>query len=158
MTLRAGAKVDAVDWDLPDIVTAFGNGTNVVTATSFTDLPTTACIAAITNPHPTAAMIVEVHFGSWLTAGSNIFTRFCPRVSGSVTIAAGIGNGGPIGWGEVPGHSSTNKLQLMGMATYSLPASGTAATFTVQAYRDSASGTQNVDYPTLRIVPIRFDI
>jgi hypothetical protein len=46
----------------------------------------------------------------------------------------------------------------MGMATYSLPASATAATFTMQAYRDSASGTQNVDYPTLRIVPIRFNI
>jgi hypothetical protein len=158
MTLRAGAKVDAVDWDLPDIVSVTGAGTNVITATTTTDLPTTSCIASITNPHPTANLICLVTFGAWFTVGGGIRTRICPRVSGSTTIAAGIAGGGPVGWGEVPMSTISTQLHVAASATYSLPASATAATFTMQAYRDSASGTQNVDYPTIRIIPLRFDI
>jgi hypothetical protein len=37
-----------------------------------------------------------------------------------------------------------------------IPASATAAVFTVQAYRASASGTQQCDHPTLRLAPLRF--
>lgn len=156
MTIRAGARLDATDFDLPDVVTGYGNGTNVVTATSFAVLPTTTCTATITNPHPTAAMLVLVEYGAWVTAGSNIATRLCPAVSGSITIAAGIGGGGAIGWGEVPVSASTSKVAVRGSFTVELPASANAASFSMQAYRDSATGTQNVDYPTIRLVPLRF--
>lgn len=64
MTRNAGSKITSYDWDLPAVVTAFGNGFNSITATTFTDLPTTSCIAAITNPHPTATMVTLVEFGA----------------------------------------------------------------------------------------------
>jgi hypothetical protein len=158
MTRLAGSKVLADDFQLPDIVTAFGNGTNTITATTFTDLPTTSCVAVITNPHPTASLICLVKFGAWMSATANS-VRCCPRVSGSTTIAAGIGAGGPLGWGEVPlAGNDANPQQCMGGATYSLPASATAATFTMQALRDSASGTQVCNYATIRIIPLYYSL
>lgn len=159
MTRLAGSKVLAIDHQLPSVVTAFGNGTNTITATSFTDLPTTSCIAAITNPHPTASLICLVEFGAWMsTNGSAV--RCCPRVSGSTTIAAGIGVGGPLGWGEIPlAGNSANPQQCMGGATYTLPASATAATFTMQAMRDSAAAaTQVCNYATIRIIPLYYSL
>ena len=157
MTIRAGAKIEAADFSLPTIATGFGNGTNTVTGTTFTNLPTNACTAAITNPHPTANMICLVTWGAWMSASANAI-RCCPAVSGSIAIAAGIGVGGPIGWGEVPMSGSSSYMHHAGSATYALPASATAATFTMQAMRDSASGTQQVDYATIRIIPLRFDV
>jgi len=156
MTRLAGSEVISVDFQVPDIATGYGNGTNSITATSFTDLPTNACSAAITNPHSTADLIVLVEFGAWMyTTGSAV--RACPRVSGSVTIAAGIGAGGPLGWGEVIATgNSPNPQQLQGGSYYTLP-NGTA-TFTMQAFRDSASGSQFCNYPTLRLVPLYFSL
>lgn len=158
MTRLAGDRLTAVDFQLPAVVTAFGNGTNTITATTFTDLPTTSCIAAITNPHPTAAMLTLVQFGAWMHSTASA-VRCCPRVSGSTTIAAGIGVGGPTGWGEVPiTANSGNPQQMIGEGLYSLPASATAATFTMQAFRDSASGTQVCNYATIRLTPLRYDL
>lgn len=158
MSRNAGSYVLAEDFQLPAVVTGFGNGTNTITATSFTDLPTTSCTAAITNPHSTASMICFVGFGAWMHSTASA-VRCCPRVSGSTTIAAGIGAGGPLGWGEVPiTGNSGNPQQMMGGATYTLPVSATAATFTMQAYRDSASGTQVCNYATIRIVPLYFSL
>jgi hypothetical protein len=164
MTRLAGSKLLADDFQIPDVVTAFGNGTNSITATTFTDLPTNACVAAITNPHPTASLVVLVEFGGWLTVTTlgDPAVRICPRVSGSLTLAAGIGSGGngPIGWGEIPltGGISTNPQQMQGCATYVLPASATPATFTMQALRDSASGGQNANYCTIRIIPLYYSL
>jgi hypothetical protein len=160
MTRLAGSKLLADDFQIPDVVTAFANGTNTITATTFADLPTTTCIAAIANPHPTASLIVHVEFGAWMAASANS-VRMCPRVSGSLVLAAGIGSGGngPIGWGEIPlAANSANPQQLQGCGTYTLPASATPATFTMQAFRDSAAGTQNVNYPTLRIIPLYYSL
>lgn len=164
MTRLAGSKLLADDFQIPDVVTAFGNGTNSITATTFTDLPTTSCIAAVTNPHPTASLIVQVQFGAWMTVttAADPAVRCCPRVSGSLTLAAGIGSGGngPIGWGEIPlcGGIASNPQQMQGCGTYTLPASATPATFTMQAMRDSASGGQNVNYPTIRIIPLYYSL
>jgi hypothetical protein len=155
MTIRAGARLDATDFDLPDVVTASGNGSNTVTATAFAVLPTVTCTASITNPHPTAAMLVLVSFGAWMSASANA-VRCCPAISGSTTIAAGIGGGGPIGWGEIPMCGTTTKNHYGASYTVELPVSGNAAVFSMQAYRDSATGTQLVDYPTIRLTPLRF--
>lgn len=156
MSRNAGSEIVAVDFQLPAVVTGFGNGTNTITATTFTDLPTTACTAAITNPHPSASLVCLVEFGAWLHATANA-VRCCPRVSGATTIAAGIGAGGPIGWGEIPvcGNSG-NPQQGSASATYTL-ATGTS-TFTMQAYRDSAAGTQVCNYATIRIIPLYYSL
>jgi hypothetical protein len=157
MSRDAGSIVIADDFQLPDVVTVFGNGTNTITATSFTDLPTTSCIAAITNPHSTANMITLVEFGAWMSRTTGGAVRSCPRVSGSTTIAAGIGAGGPDGWGEVPLCSNNaNPQQMQGGGVYDLPP-GTA-TFTMQAMVDSVGTGQVCNYPTIRIIPLYFDL
>jgi hypothetical protein len=156
MTIRAGARLDSTDFALPDVVTGYGNGENTITATMFAVLPVTTCTASIKNPHPTATMLTLVTFGAEITAGSSIFTRICPDVSGSLTLAAGVGGGGPIGWGEVPGSGSSSRLHFSASYTLELPVSANDAVFSMHAYRDSASGTQKVDYPSIRLIPLRF--
>ena len=163
MTRLAGSKITAVDYALPAVVTGFGNGTNAITATVFTVLPTNTCTAVITNPHPTASMICLVTFGAWMAsnlAGNGV--SCCPAVSGSVTYAAGTtGGGGPVDWGEIPYCVNTGLTSQhhAGSATYILPASATPATFSMQAMRDTTTGsTQVCNYPTIRIIPLYFAI
>lgn len=152
MTILAGAKVDAVDFDLPDVVTAFGNGTNTVTATSFSVLPTTTCTAAITNPHPTASMLCMVSWGAWMAATA-YDVRTAIDFSGAITIAAGIGGGAAIGYGEIPICSTTPSGHYNSMVTVEM-APGTT-TCKMYAMR-TTSGTQTVNYPTIRLIPVRF--
>jgi hypothetical protein len=158
MTILAGSKLKAADLTLPDEVAGYSGGTNTITATTFTDLPTNACAVSITNPHPTADMLVAVHCGHWINLpASAAFTRTCPRVSGSITIAAGVTSvgGGHAGWGMVCGSNVQGNAQHSGYATYTLPP-GTA-TFTMQAYKDSAAaGTHQVNYSVIQITPLRY--
>ncbi len=151
MAILAGARVSAVDLSLPSPADGYGNGNNTVTATTFADLPTTACTVSITNPHPTASMLVAVQFGAWMSATANAI-RCCPRVSGSVTLAAGPGGVVP-GWGMVP-RAVTDYVSFTGQGYATLPP-GTA-TFTMQAYRESATGTQQCSYPSISVVPLRY--
>ena len=156
MAQLAGEPVDVTDFALPDEVTAYANGSNTIAATSFTDLPSIACAAAITNPHPTAAMLLDVRFAGWISSSAGD-VRACPRISGSLTVAAGVGSAAA-GWGEIlyaaPG--SGNVAQTFASFTVRLPASTTPATFTLQAYQSGAAGTKVLSYASLRLVPIRF--
>lgn len=153
MTILAGAKVDAIDFDLPDVVTAFGNGTNTITATSFSVLPTTTCTAAITNPHPTANMLCIVTYGAWMVATTND-CRMALDFSGATVIAAGIGGGAAIGYGEVP-ITSTATGSMHRQATITVGLAPGATTVKTYGMR-TTSGTQNINYPTIRIIPLRY--
>jgi hypothetical protein len=154
MSTLAGAKLDATDFALPDVVAAHGNGTNTITSATFAALPTNTVSAAITNPHPTATMLCLVTYGAWMSASSGD-VRYALNVSGSATIAAGIGGGAAIGYGEIPISSVSASILGSGSFTVELPASATAATFTGYAMR-TGSGTVVCNYPTVRIVPLRF--
>ncbi len=157
MVIRAGARLDATDFALPDPVaaTAGGAGTNTVTATAWAVLPTNTVTAAITNPHPELPMLCLVTFGAWMSASAN-GVRAALDISGSLTIAPGIGGGAAIGWGEILFCGASTNNQYSGSFTIELPVSLTAATFKMHAYRDSATGTQQVNYPTIRVTPLRF--
>lgn len=156
MAIVAGAKLDAQDFVLPDPVTATGNGANAVTATSWAVLPTTTCTASITNPHPTAGMLVTVAYGAWMSAATAGDVRLSVDVSGALTIAPGVGGGAAIGWGEIPVATATQpNAQRQATITLTLPPGTT--TFKVYAYKTGA-GTNTVNYPTLRIIPIRYDL
>jgi len=157
LTIRAGARLDATDFDLPAAVTAYGAGQNTVTATSFADLPTYPCEGELTNPHPTLPLLVLVTYSAWMNCSAGVGVRAALAISGSTTVVAGIGGGAAAGWGEVlyEGDNGTNS-QHSASYTVELPVSANAATFTFQAYRDSASGTQQVNYPTLRLIPLRY--
>lgn len=154
--ILAGAIVDGTDWKLPSIVTAFGNGTNTITSSTFAVLPTTTASASMTNPHPHAKLLVLAEWGAWLVGNSGTGdVRCCLQVSGSLVVAAGIGGGGPVGWGEVLYQQATGTAQRHSACTYELPVSGSAATFDVYAMRNG-SGTVNCNYPTIRLTPLRY--
>lgn len=152
MTLAAGGIVRGNDLILPDRVSAHANGVNTITATSFTDLPTIACAVSITNPHATANMLVKVDCGAWINT-STIACRVCPRISGALTVAAGIGSNAPTGYGQLI--RALGDYEQYSMGYYVELPSGTS-TFTVQAYRESASTTVQVNYATLDINPLRY--
>jgi hypothetical protein len=155
MTIAAGKRLTATDLVLPAVVTGYGAGTNTITATTFAVLPTNTCSAAITNTHPTASLRVLVTYGAWMSASAN-GVRGSLAITGSLTIAAGIGTAA-IGWGEIPYTDSTaGNAVRSGSFTLDLPVSASACTFSWQAYRDAAAGTQTCNYPTIRILPINF--
>jgi hypothetical protein len=151
-----GGVVDGVDWTLPAVVSAHGNGTNNIAATTFAVLPSTTVSASMTNPHPRARLLVVVDYGAWLLGAASTDVRACLNVSGSLTVTPGIGGGGPVGWGEVLyASATTGQGQHSAMCTYLLPVSGTAATFALYAEKTGA-GTPQCNYGTIMITPIRY--
>lgn len=152
MTIRAGSRVQAVDFDLPDVATGFGSGANTITSATFAPLPTIQCTAAITNAHPSANMLCLVTYGAWMSASTGD-VRMSLDVSGALTIAPGIGGGAAIGWGEVPMSASTANAQFSATFTAQIPPGTT--TFKTYALRTGA-GTVACNYPTIRLVPLYF--
>lgn len=155
MAISAGAVIDGTDFTFPSVTTAYGNGTNTVTATTFTVLPTTTCTAAIINPHPSLSMLTLVTYGAWMSVTAND-VRMALDISGSITVAAGISASAAVGYGEIPICSTTPSNHFSGSFTIELPVSVTAATFKVYAMRSSAAGSQVCNYPTIRLIPLRF--
>lgn len=155
MTLRKGAKVDVLDFDLPDPVgaAAGGAGTNTVTATSWAVLPTNTVTVAITNPHPSADMVCLVDFGAWMSASASD-VRVGVDISGALTVPPGIGSGGPRGWGMIPQTSTATNAQYSAAFPVTLPPGTT--TFKLYAYRTAASGTQQVNYAVIEVMPVRY--
>ena len=152
MTILAGSKVDATDFDLPDVVAVAGGSPNSITSASFAVLPTNTCTAAITNPHPTANMLCLVSYGAWMIASTGD-GRASLDISGALTVSPGIGGGAAIGWGEILFSTTTTLNQKAATITVALPPGTT--TFKMYALR-SGAGTVNVNYATIRIVPLSY--
>jgi hypothetical protein len=153
----AGSTVDATDYQLPSMVTAYANGSNSITAllgaaTSPADLPTIPCSASITNPHPIADMLIMCVFGAWLQ-GNSTFVRIYPNITGALAQVPHT-PGGDQGWGAWPGRGGTTIGRHGAEAPYNLPPGTT--TFTLQAMRDSVSFTPTVQFATIRLVPLRY--
>lgn len=157
MSLRAGSRADVTDLALPAEVTATGAGTNTVTATSFTTLPTTGAVASIINPHPTAKLRVRVSYSAICATSDGTGLWVCPAVTGSTAISAGAGGGGAAGLSEMIYTKATASAAYHASFTVTLPVSANAAVFTMQAYREAATGTQQVDQPVIRLTPVGFD-
>lgn len=152
MTIRAGSRVQAIDFDLPDVVTAAAAGANVITSATFAVMPTNTCTAVILNPHPTANLFCLVTYGAWMSAASGD-VRMSLDISGALTVAPGIGGGGAGGWGEVPYAAAATAAQSQGTFTVMLPPGTT--TFRSYALRTGA-GVVNCNYPTIRVAPLYF--
>jgi len=155
MAVKAGGIADAADWVFPDVVTAFGNGTNSVTATAWAVLPTTTCSASVVNAHPTDTLLCLVSYGAWMSSTVGSSLRVGVDVSGAVTIAPGVGGGAAAGWGEIPA-TTYEQTSSQHQATITVECPPGTTTFAIWAYRAAASGTHAVNYPTLRIVPLRY--
>lgn len=145
---------------LPSIGSQVGNGANTIvsSAATWAVLPTYTCDVTMTNPSSTHNMVCLVSLGAWMVAnGTNL--RLCVGATGGMTIAGGPGNGWAYGWGEVLFQGNTNTsvaYQRQSTCPVTIPAGASAVTFKAYAYRDAASGTTNVNYPTLRVIPLMF--
>jgi hypothetical protein len=135
-----------------------GTGTNLITAGAavWASLPAPTSVA-MANPSLTRGLLCQVSYGAWLIANGSA-VRVCVGATGGLTIAGGPGNGGAVNWGEIlflSNQSANLTWQFAAAYTCTLPAN-TTTTFEVLAYRDLAAGTENVNYPTLRVTPLRY--
>lgn len=139
---------------LPDeVVVDIGLDTNLITATAFAALPKPVA-GTITNPSSTYALLVDVVVQAWVTASASD-VRVSVAASGGVTFPATPGSGGPRAFGEVMiGGTVTTKQHLD--FSVEIPPGAAPVTFQVQAMRSAATGTQTVNYTTMRIKPRRF--
>lgn len=153
MTVRAGSRFDATDFTLPDPARGAGSGTNSITATSWAVLPSSTCTATVENPHPSASMLCIVTYGAWLVATASD-VRVSVDISGALTIGPGIGAGGIQGWGEILLSAIATAGQYS--ATFDVEVPPGTTVFKQYAYRTAATGSQSVNYPTLRVIPVRF--
>jgi hypothetical protein len=119
-------------------------------------LPTPTTVP-MTNPSLTRGLLVDVRYGAWLIANGSA-VRCSVGATGGLTIAGGVGSGGAVSYGEnlyLGNQASGLSFQKYATFTCTLPAN-TTTTFEVLGYRDAASGTENINYPALRVVPLRY--
>jgi hypothetical protein len=164
MSILAGAKVDATDFTLPDPVSAFGAGANaIVSAANVFAVPASfPASVTITNPHPTLGMLCMVRFGAWVVANGQD-TRVALNATGSNAWTAGStgpgGTAGPNGYSEaliiVGTQANSNSHSKECSFSMVVPAGG-STTLEVQCMRALTTGTSNCNYPTVRVVPIRY--
>jgi hypothetical protein len=151
MTGYAGQVVMADN--LPAIVTAPPPAsTNTITATSWAVLPGGSLTASITNPSGTKDMVVMITMAAKISASASD-VRVCVGLSGGMTVAAGAVEPS---WGNRLWSGSSGLIASSSSFPIVIPAGASAVTVTMYAYRASATGTQQCDYPTLILTPLRF--
>lgn len=129
------------------------NGLNTITATSWADLPTgPTSTVTLSLPYDT---IVQVELGSWLSV----------TYVDSTTVRAGVTvdgvnpeNVGATGtWGAVLYEPTVGTTSGGGQhyTTMTMKLTAGSHTFKIQAYK-TGTGTAQVNYPVLRVTPIRW--
>lgn len=145
----------------PPEVTAYGNGVNTIVSGAglWGDLVSYNPVAVITNTDTSRGLKIQVTGSAWLSAsGTNV--RACVVASGgSLTIDGGPDPDGHVGWGEIAFQgapaSGAAYSQMQTGYTCAIPANTTCA-FKFAAYRDAATGTTQVNYPVVRLTPLRW--
>ncbi|MCT2281552.1 hypothetical protein M3G91_28510 [Micromonospora chalcea] len=135
-----------------DQVAGSGLTTNAVTATAFTALPNNVQ-AVMSNPSSKYRLLVDVVVQAWVAATTGDVRVSVAGIAG-LTFPATPGAGGPVTFGEVIVGGVQMTKQSLEFAV-AIPTSG-SVTLQVQALRTVASGSQTVNYPTLRVKPRRF--
>jgi len=150
MPIAAGGRFDASDVVVPDPVVGAGASTNVIVATSWAVLPTNPAAVSITNPHATADLLALVAYTAWVKSATTGWVQAGFELTGDTTMAApGPGDGiGDI----IAAYASMPWVKTSGMVPVVLSPGTTTAEMVA---RSSGTGTQNVDYPVIRIIPLR---
>lgn len=152
----AGDKLVALA--LPAEVSTYGNGTNTISATVFAVLPTFTADVTISNPSTQYSLKVLVLFSGRLVA-NGAGTIASMSATGGISISAGIGTGGAVGYSELlylPSQGNTNPFTMNSYITATIPPNVSAVTFQWQAYKDAAGTTQQITYPTTRAIPLYY--
>lgn len=143
---------------LPANVGAYGNGINTMVggAAAWTAMPSFPVSVVMTNPSPDFDLVVNVHFGAWMSASAGD-VRMGIVLSGGLTVSPpGPGANNVTGWGLMPYTSSTTSDQHPGFMQVVIPAGASAVTFTAQGSRSNGAANAQINYPTINLVPDRF--
>jgi hypothetical protein len=146
---------------LPASVFVAATGANPITwgAGTWQDLTASPATVEFTNPSTAFDLVLNVYFGCWASALSGAQARMGLKLTGGVSVptpGAGLANQ-PAGWGLFPVTTQATLDQHMGLMQVIIPAGAAAVTFTAQGYR-SAAQTTTVDYPTIHVVPERYQL
>lgn len=140
---------------LPDPAKTYYNGQQTITSAAgvFANLPTRVNLT-FTAPK---AMWVLLTLGVWLRASTPSDVRAMLAVTGATT---GPGTGGQLlesggNWGEVP-FSSVDSVTVQGSTTIPFRMNAGSHTIEVQGYRGATGSTPQVNYPALRVIPMRY--
>lgn len=152
LSLREAAEL------LPANVSGYGNGINTIVggAAAWTTMPSFPIALVMTNPSADFDLVVNVHFGAWMSASAGD-VRMGIALSGGMTVtppAPGVNN--VAGWGLMPMTSQTTADQHMGFMQVVIPAGAAAVTFTAMGARSNGTANAQVNYPTINLVPDRF--
>jgi hypothetical protein len=147
---------------LPMAVRGGASGQNVITSGAgvWANMATSTWGSiSITNPSPDFDLYCLVTYGAWMVcpALASQDLRFGVLMSGGLVGGPDPGSPGPAGNGMIPIEAAaTLSSQHMGSFSIVIPAGAGAVSFVAQGKRNVASGTQNINYPSIEVVPIRF--
>lgn len=155
-------KVDLM-LSLPDAIGQGGSGSNTITLTTFSALPTTPISTSVTNPSATHDMLVLVTISAFM-ASTSAATECQAALSatGGLSITAGsTGGNGILALGE---NLLTTVGSISSAQQYSctipvvIPAGAAAVTFALFGRRSNTSNACYILQPAIRAIPIRFMI
>lgn len=147
----AGGRIDAGDLYVPDPVVGAGASTNTVTATSWAVLPTNPATVDLTNPHASATLLCLVAYSAWLSSTTAGWVQAGIQLSGDTTLAA-PGPGDGIG-DLCAAYATQTWVHQTGIVPVELEPGTTTCDIVA---RGSGTGTQQCDYPVVRILPQRY--
>lgn len=156
------ALADKVDLmlSLPDPTGQGGSGSNNITLTTYSVLPTTPVSCSMTNPSSTHDMLCMVSISAFLTsAGSATELQAALNATGGVSITAGAtGGSGALALGEHLLTVLTGAHQQQSWIPVVIPAGAAAVTFALYARRNNTTNACTLLQPAIRCVPFRFMI
>ncbi len=157
------ALADKVDLmlSLPDPIGLGGSGSNTITLTTFSALPTTPISTNVTNPSSTHDMLVLVTISAYMAStAAATECQAALSATGGLSITAGsTGGNGVLALGEnllttVGSISSANHFSQTIPVT--IPAGAATVTFAFFGRRSNTSNACYILQPAIRAVPIRF--
>lgn len=155
-------SVQTGNWDpvsatdlIPDPLMIMGNSTATIGGTAGTFNPlsgiSTGSFGALARD-----LLVDVRFGAILaTTITTSYARIGVAVSGGLTLAASDDSFGSSSPSLTPFSFNVDQLPASGSKMVIVPG-GTASTFTFQAMRSVASGTQIANYAYMQLIPVRW--
>jgi hypothetical protein len=140
--------------ELPALVSAAGAASNTITATSWTVLPGGSLTASITNPSATRDLVCDLSYAAKVSASASD-VRVSVALTGGLTVGAGAVEPS---WAYRLWYAGASLVTLQTHFPITIPAGATAVTATMYAYRASATGTQQCDYPVILWTPLYYSM
>jgi len=154
------ALAEAVDTllTIPDPAGQGASGSNSITLTTFSALPTTPVSCQITNPSSDFDLLVDVTISAFMTsAGTGTECQAAVSATGGLSITAGAtGGSGVLSIGENLLTTLASANQFSVTIPIVIPANAATVTFALFGRRNNTSNACLILQPAIRATPIRF--